>query len=264
MRDWLFCILELLVYTFGVMGVCALIVEQCHRATYALLGRGVGRFFWYATALPGAPIHELGHALLCLIFGHRIEAFHPLPGAHGAACVEHSYNRRNPWAAMGNVWIAMGPILSGLAVMLLVLYAIFPQALTVYGDAVDALLSGGLSAGSTVALAGDMLRALLTAKSPWWLLVIGWYLLLSMSQHVRLSVADLRSMAPGLPWVVCAAALVATLITLLGESALAATTAALQSYALLQCALFALILLFSLVCLAAAAVWRMVIAIVRL
>jgi hypothetical protein len=71
-------------------------------------------------------------------------------------------------------------------------------------------------------------------------------------------------MAPGIPYAVLLATLAATVIALIGEQALAATTAALQAWALLQCALFALILLFSLLCLGAAAVWRMIVAIVRL
>ena len=87
---------------------------------------------------------------------------------------------------------------------------------------------------------------------------MGGYLLLSMSQHVRLSVADLRSMAPGIPYAVLLATLAATVIALIGEQALAATTAALQAWALLQCALFALILLFSLICLVLAAACRLI------
>ena len=265
MRDWLFCILEILVYTFGVMGVCALMVEQCHRATYALLGRRPGRVFWYATALPGAPVHELGHAAMCLLFGHRIERCRLFPTRHGSACVEHSYAPRNPWAAFGNLPIALGPILSGLAVMLAALALAFPQTLLVYTDAVAQLQGEGLSLSRAFMASLSMVRTLLTeASTPLAARLLGGYLLLSMSQHVRLSVADLRSIAPGIPYAVLLATLVATIIALIGEQALAATTAALQAWALLQCALFALILLFSLLCLGAAAVWRMIVAIVRL
>lgn len=265
MRDWLFCILEILVYTFGVMGCCALVVEQCHRAIYALLGRRVGRVFWYATALPGAPVHELGHALMCLIFGHRIERCRLFPTRRGAACVEHSYTLRNPWAAFGNLPIALGPILSGLAVMLGVLALLFPQTLTIYTDAVAQLQAQSLTLPQAAAASLSMVRALVSETAvPLLPRIFGGYLLLSMSLHVRLSVADLRGMAPGIPYAVLLSALAATVITLAGADALATTTAALQAFALLQCALFALILLFSLLCLAAAAVWRMIVGIVKL
>lgn len=257
MRDWLFCTLELLVYTFGVAGVCALIVEQCHRAVYALLGSRAGRIFWYVTALPGVPVHELGHALLCPVFLHRIEHFYCLPSRRHTPCVEHSYDRRNPYAALGNLFIGLGPILSGLALMLAILHLLFPQAAAAYTAALSALQQGATTPLS-LSLPITMLHALFTeSATPVWLLPIGWYLLLSLSMHVRLSVADLRGMAPGIPWAVLLAASIAAVITLLGQDALAATTLALQRYALFQSALLALILFFSLFSLAFAAVLRM-------
>ncbi|MBQ7338307.1 MAG: hypothetical protein IJW40_07630 [Clostridia bacterium] len=260
MRSWLLCMVEILTYTFGVMAVCAYVVEQCHRATYALLGRRAGRFFWYATALPGAPIHELGHALMCLLFCHRIEEFHLLPGRSHAACVEHSYHRKNPYAAFGNIPIALGPLFSCLAVMLGVLYLAFPNTMTTYLDTISALQdSGSISMMEAGREMWKMIRSLFTeASTPRFLRLLGAYLLVSMSLHVRLSTADLRSMAPGIPWAVLTTAVIAAVITLLGETALAATTAALQSFALLQCALFALILLITLLCLAVAALLRMI------
>ena len=143
MRAWLFCLLEILVYTFGVMGVCALLVDVCHRVCFSLLGRRIGKGVWYATSLPGAPVHELGHAAMCLLFAHRIEKIYLLPRRKGPACVEHSYNRRNPWAAMGSVFIGLGPLFSCLAVILLCLYFIFPQALGTYRTTMITLQQSG-------------------------------------------------------------------------------------------------------------------------
>ncbi len=266
MRHFLFCMLELLVYVYGVTGLCALLVEQCHRATYALLRPRAGRIFWYITALPGVPVHELGHAAMCLLFFHRIERIRLWPSARANACVEHSYSRRNPYAAYGNIWIGLGPILSGIAVILLVLRVAFPSALTVYGESIAHLqLPDAPPAGTVLQMLWDMLRALFTETRAHPLLqVLGVYLLLSMSQHVRLSVADLRGMAPGIPWAVLLAAITAAVITLLGETALASTTAALQAFALLQCALFALVLLISAFCLGAAVIYRIMVTIAHL
>lgn len=260
MRNWLICLVEILVYTFGVAGVCAYLTECTHRATFALLGRRAGRFFWYATALPGAPVHELGHALFCLLFAHRIERIRLLPDHRGAACVDHSYTRRNPYAALGCVPIALGPIFSCLLVMLLVLRGLFPDALAVYSGTLEGLRENtGLPPAEVLRCGWGIIRALFSDHSyPVLVRISGIYLLLSMSLHVRLSVADLRSMAPGFPWVVLLSALIAAIIALTGEAALVATTAALQAFALLQCALFALILLFSLICLVLAAACRLI------
>lgn len=248
MRTWLLCLLELLVYTFGVMAACGLLVDACHRLCFSLLGHHIGKGIWYATSLPGSPVHELGHALMCLVFAHRIEEIHLLPRRGSTACVEHSYHRRNPWAVMGSVWIGLGPLFSCLAVILLVLYLVFPQALGTYRSALDTLQQNGtLPLPDLLRFTADTIVSLFTQSSaPLWLQILGGYLLLSMSLHVRLSVADLRGMATGIPHTIALAALIAAVITLIGENALAATTLALQRFALLQCALFALILLFSL------------------
>jgi hypothetical protein len=101
-----------------------------------------------------------------------------------------------------------------------------------------------------------LLSILTETTSPLFLRLIGWYLLLSMSQHLRLSVADLRSMASGIPWTLLLAAVVSAVLTLCGEAVLRTTTHHLQQFALLQCALLALVLLVSLVCLGLAAAVR--------
>jgi hypothetical protein len=74
--------------------------------------------------LIGTPIHELGHAFFCLIFGHKIEEmrlFQPSPdGTLGY--VNHRYNRKNLYHQIGNFFIGIGPILFGSIVILLAAY----------------------------------------------------------------------------------------------------------------------------------------------
>ena len=41
--------------------------------------------------------------------------------------VEHSYNPRNLWARLGNLFIGIGPIFSGLGVVVLLLWLCFPN-----------------------------------------------------------------------------------------------------------------------------------------
>ncbi len=64
----------------------------------------------------GTTIHELGHAIFCPFFGHRIikmELFNPDPITGRLGYVRHSYNRDSIVANIGNFFIGIGPILLG-------------------------------------------------------------------------------------------------------------------------------------------------------
>ena len=72
-------------------------------------------FGWLGTA-----VHETGHALFCLLFGHRITDirlfdFAPRDGTRGH--VSHSFDPANPWQQAGNFFIGIAPILFGTLVI---------------------------------------------------------------------------------------------------------------------------------------------------
>lgn len=86
------------------------------------IGRGwyLGLFGWLGTI-----IHELGHALFCLIFLHKItklELFHPDPETGTLGYVAHAYNRANIYQLVGNFFIGIGPILLGMGVISLIAF----------------------------------------------------------------------------------------------------------------------------------------------
>ena len=87
-----------------------------------IIGRGwyLGLFGWLGTV-----VHELGHALFCLIFGHKItdlKLFSPDSETGTLGYVKHSYNRKNIYQLVGNFFIGIGPILLGSAVIFLFCY----------------------------------------------------------------------------------------------------------------------------------------------
>jgi hypothetical protein len=86
------------------------------------LGRGwyLGLFGWLGTV-----VHELGHAIFCIIFGHKItdlNLFNPDPETGTLGYVKHSYNRANLYQLVGNFFIGIGPIILGTAVIFLLSY----------------------------------------------------------------------------------------------------------------------------------------------
>jgi hypothetical protein len=92
------------------------------RRTLLAMGKGwyLGLFGWLGTI-----IHELGHAIFCLIFRHKITAmklFDPDPETGTLGYVEHSYNSASIYQLVGNFFIGIGPIILGTAIIYLLSY----------------------------------------------------------------------------------------------------------------------------------------------
>ena len=92
------------------------------RRALATIGRGwyLGLFGWLGTI-----IHELGHALFCVIFRHKItdmKLFAPDPETGTLGYVQHTYETSSLYQLAGNFFIGIGPILLGTALIYLCLY----------------------------------------------------------------------------------------------------------------------------------------------
>ncbi len=92
------------------------------RRALIAMGRGwyLGLFSWLGTI-----VHELGHAIFCLIFHHKITAlklFDPDPATGTLGYVEHSYNSRSVYQQVGNFFIGVSPILLGTAIIYILSY----------------------------------------------------------------------------------------------------------------------------------------------
>ena len=132
MGEWIIGLLrytlEIIVLTLGVVIGCGFIVHLCSHLFVKLMGRK-SMVFFNTTAAIGTPVHELGHAIMCLIFGHKItdmKLWIPRPENGVYGYVAHSYNQKNLWQKLGNLFIGLGPIFSGLGVVVLSLWLCFP------------------------------------------------------------------------------------------------------------------------------------------
>ena len=67
-------------YTLGATVICGLGVFLCRTLFVRMLGGGAGRGVLLATSIIGTPVHEMGHALTCLLFGHAITDINALNG----------------------------------------------------------------------------------------------------------------------------------------------------------------------------------------
>ena len=191
----------------GVAAVCGLAVDLLSRLFKWLIGKRSGLLFGL-TSIVGTPVHELGHAVMCLLFAHRItgiKLWDPKAQNGTYGYVEHSYSRKNLWAKIGNLPIGLGPLFSGLGVTVLVLWLCFPELWKDYLSSSGELIrTGAVSFGTLTKEIFSLFLGLPGAfrQNPIRAL-IGTVILLSVSLHVSLSWKDIQNSLSALPvWLI--------------------------------------------------------------
>lgn len=90
----------------------------------ALIGRLVTKLGWkavYLTGWIGVPVHELSHALVARLFGHRVhklQLFKPNRRTGRLGVVEHSWDRSSGWQQVGRFCVGIAPLVLGSAMLL--------------------------------------------------------------------------------------------------------------------------------------------------
>ena len=135
----------------------------------------------YLTA-PGVMIHEIGHAVFCLIFRHNIvemKLFSPEEdGTLGY--VNHSYNPKSFYQRCGNFFIGTGPIWFGITVLWFISLLLLPECMQAHN-----------SVGSVV---GNFFSTNFWGR---WQSYVWLYLALTIASHITLSPPDLAGSADG-------------------------------------------------------------------
>ncbi len=109
--------------------VIGFVISLINRTFYKLTGSG--RAVCLATGLIGTPIHELSHAVMCLLFFHKIEEIrlYQIDDSNGVlGYVNHSYNRKNLYQVLGNYFIGVAPIMVGAVVLYFLIKLLIPSA----------------------------------------------------------------------------------------------------------------------------------------
>lgn len=248
---WLF--FEILFCTLGGILVCGLVVGLCQKMFCALMGHGFGRVFVIGTSIIGTPVHELGHAAMCLLFGHKItemSLWQPWSKDGNLGFVTHRFNPKNPYHQLGNLFIGVGPVFSGLAVMLLVLLICFPNTLESYAAAASDMVNAGEGGVSLLLEGMKMLPHMIGEWSdgarPVWARIIAMVVMLSVSLHINLSPADIKGALSAVPLYLLLALIATVIISLLGEGIMSVTRSVLYLFSAGTFALFTVVLVFSL------------------
>lgn len=245
-----------LVFTVGFIMLYGGLISLCNRFFYDACGDtafGIVRLTGYV----GTPIHELSHALMCVLFGHtvkKIRMFGDAKRSKTLGYVEHTYYRRNLYHQIGNFFIGVSPVLAGGAVILLLVRILTPdlyfgmRAETAEIGAVFASRFDGDALLSLLSGIGSVLGVLFSLESltdwRWWICMV---LSFSIAIHMEVSRSDIRSGVRGLG-VIAALLLVADIILgLLFPSALTAVTSACVTAGIFVALLMIIPAIFSLV-----------------
>lgn len=254
-------------FTVGVIVIFGFLIALCRRGFCRLMGRG-GPVMLLITGVVGTPIHELSHALMCLIFGHKIREIKLYrPGADDGALgyVTHTYNTKNIYHQIGNFFIGIAPILGGSGVLLLLMFLMVPD---IFGgvwselSSVGEVLGNGVGASAVGEFFGVVWRVFLTVfdlsnteNALWWIFIV---LALMISGHMELSGADIKGGIKGLLILFGILLLVDTAIYFIYRPALAAMTSAMITGGLALMSFLLISGVFSLLMLAFALVIKLI------
>lgn len=198
--------LTILLAPIMLLGLIMHIISQnIEKHTVAIIGMPA---YLYIFGWIGTAVHELGHLIFALIFGHQISnvklfsfnAKNPQLGY-----VKHSFNKKNIYQNLGNFFIGIGPILLGGSALFIIGYFMFDLK---FNSIIinDLKLSTSTISESAFQIFASIYDGLMsTIKTivnqenvAWWKYLLFFYLLFSIGSAISLSQSDIKGSISGL------------------------------------------------------------------
>ena len=202
---------EQLIWLLGLLFVFGLLLYLFARMTRITYAKTIGQQFdVYFTGWLGTPIHEIGHAIFCLLFGHKItemKLFSPNSTDNTIGYVNHSYNSKSIYQRIGNFFIGVGPILFGALVLYLLSVLLMPQTKQIFHgieiQGVSILKKDFQGIFEVISSFWNAINSFLSTlfvkqnltSYKFWIYI---YLITSISSHMQLSPSDIKGAASGL------------------------------------------------------------------
>ncbi|MBE7127036.1 hypothetical protein [Bacillus mycoides] len=189
----------------GVIIVIGFILGYLESLTRTYWSRAFGRKGFLLTAWIGVPVHELGHAIMCLVFRHKIVAtqFFPTDTSQGAlGYVQHQYNQKSIYQRIGNFFIGIGPIISGITALILLMRYFVPASYSLFNTNLETTVA---STSINLDMIQNMflstfflLKSLFTMSNlltpSFWLFL---FIAICISAHIALSKPDIKGSIDG-------------------------------------------------------------------
>lgn len=249
MAQFLSYFAQLLLYSLVPFAVFGLLIYCAQRLFFLFVTPANGRPLLLAVSVLSVPVRVAGQAVACFLFAHRIEDicfFDPRAEDGEFGFLDHSYNPKNPLAAVGNFFFAIGPVVMGLFAVLVVALSCFHGGFFAYAEQIGVLRENGAPIGEYAVTALHFIPSVFgdgnTAVFP---KIIGCTLMLLIAFSVLLSPTDLREAFGGIFAVVGLLFLFSGALCLFDERVRRMVLGAFRSFFMYLLALFSLALLFA-------------------
>lgn len=191
-----------LIALVGAVWLVGFLISLINKSFYGMFRNS--HIICYATGLIGTPVHELSHALFCIVFAHKvtkIKLFQIDPESGVLGYVEHAYRRRNLYERVGDYFIGIAPIIGNLLCIFLFMWLLLPQMPDAIFETVNQfVLAGGEGLGRVGDGAIMVLNVFaivfkgITEGFPWWIFML---LAFCLALHMNLSGQDIKLSLPG-------------------------------------------------------------------
>lgn len=237
-----------ILYTVGFIVLFGLLIAACRRIFCSLLYNG-NKILLY-TGILGTPVHELSHALMCVVFGHKIveiKLYSPNANDGTLGYVNHTYNSKNIYHQIGNFFIGVAPIICGSGVLVLLMYLLTPGMFYDVISEFNALANiGEYSLTRYFSLVLEVIKLIFNLDNlmtiTWWIFMI---LSLMIVSHMELSTPDIKGGFKGFLYLCGILIIVDTILYIISLALLNNFTALLSSWALFITSFLVLAMIFS-------------------
>lgn len=167
----------------------------------------IGRYFYLLLfGWLGTTVHELGHAIFAMIFGHKIVRFHPFrpdpkAGTLGSVLIAHDTN--SIYQQVGRFFVGIAPIVFGTSLIFAALLILFQTEMADLIQSVSSLSDTAESGAAalafqTLAYCAAILRFLFMPEHlADWRFYLFLYLTFAIGSSIHLSDSDIRSASAG-------------------------------------------------------------------
>lgn len=205
-----------LAWLLGLIFVFGLLMFLCARFTRNTYIKACGgdlgtKLDIIVTGWIGTPVHEIGHAVFCYLFGHRVHEvvlYSPNSEDGTLGYVSHSHNENSRFQQIGNFFIGIGPILFGSVALYALMYYLMPGMLSMFATIEEqgVTLAQDITSGNWTKLFTAFLSslsgiwgAIFDASNIFnWKFWVFLYFSFCIASHMELSPPDIKGALSGL------------------------------------------------------------------